>query len=108
MATLRTSATVTMHRFMIYTAVIQLASATMETSPGSAFTRSLDHAGAVDAISQSIVLGANVQLNNVTFTDHDSIVADHCSTRPINTTSFTVLRTARETARVPIFRRRPF
>ena len=37
-------------------------------------------AGAVDAISQSIVLGANVQLNNLTFTGHDSVVADHGST----------------------------
>ena len=33
----------------------------------------------VDAISQSIVLGANVQLNNLTFTGHDSVVADHGS-----------------------------
>src|SRR5690242_7481700 len=39
---------------------------------GAAFSQSLDHAGAVDAISQSIVLGANVQLNNLTFTGHDS------------------------------------
>jgi len=46
---------------------------------GAAFTQSLDHAGAVDAISQSIVLGANVQLNNLTFTGHDSVVADHGS-----------------------------
>jgi hypothetical protein len=47
---------------------------------GASFTQSLDHAGAVDAISQSIVLGANVQLNNLTFTGHDSVVADHGST----------------------------
>jgi hypothetical protein len=47
---------------------------------GNAFAQSLDHAGAVDAISQSIVLGANVQLNNMTFTGHDSVVADHGST----------------------------
>ncbi len=46
---------------------------------GAAFTQSLDHAGAVDAISQSIVLGSNVQLNNLTFTGHDSVVADHGS-----------------------------
>ena len=46
---------------------------------GAAFSQSLDHAGAVDAISQSIVLGANVQLNNLTFTGHDSVVADHGS-----------------------------
>ena len=46
---------------------------------GAAFTQSLDHAGAVDAISQSIVLGSNVQLNNLTFTAHDSVVADHGS-----------------------------
>jgi len=46
----------------------------------ASFTQSLDHAGAVDAISQSIVLGANVQLNNLTFTGHDSVVADHGST----------------------------
>jgi len=26
------------------------------------------------------VLGANVQLNNLTFTGHDSVVADHGST----------------------------
>ena len=31
----------------------------------------------MDAIGQSIVLGANVQLNNLTFTGHDSVVADH-------------------------------
>jgi hypothetical protein len=47
---------------------------------GAAFTQSLDHAGAVDAISQSINLGSNVQLNNLTFTGHDSVVADHGST----------------------------
>jgi hypothetical protein len=47
---------------------------------GASFSQSLDHAGAVDAISQSIVLGANVQLNNLTFTGHDSVVADHGST----------------------------
>src|SRR6478736_5296347 len=46
---------------------------------GAAFTQSLDHAGSVDAISQSIVLGSNVQLNNLTFTGHDSVVADHGS-----------------------------
>ena len=46
---------------------------------GAAFTQSLDSAGSVDAISQSIVLGANVQLNNLTFTGHDSVVADHGS-----------------------------
>jgi hypothetical protein len=50
------------------------------TGNGNAFAQSLDHAGAVDAISQSIVLGANVQLNNMTFTGHDSVVADHGST----------------------------
>jgi len=33
----------------------------------------------VDAIGQSIVLDANVQLNNLTFTGHDSVVADHGS-----------------------------
>ena len=47
---------------------------------GASFTQSLDSAGSVDAISQSIVLGANVQLNNLTFTGHDSVVADHGST----------------------------
>jgi len=47
---------------------------------GAAFTQSLAGAGAVDAITQSIVLGANVQLNNLTFTGHDSVVADHGST----------------------------
>ncbi|HET9716529.1 MAG TPA: hypothetical protein VFP60_10140 [Pseudolabrys sp.] len=47
---------------------------------GAAFTQSLDSAGSVDAIGQSIVLGANVQLNNLTFTGHDSVVADHGST----------------------------
>ncbi len=46
---------------------------------GAAFTQSLDSAGSVDAIGQSIVLGANVQLNNLTFTGHDSVVADHSS-----------------------------
>jgi hypothetical protein len=50
------------------------------TGDGNAFTQSLDHAGAVDALSQSIVLGANVQLNNLTFSGHDSVVADHGST----------------------------
>ena len=34
----------------------------------------------MDAIGQSIVLDANVQLNNLTFTGHDSVVADHGST----------------------------
>ena len=37
-------------------------------------------AGAVDALTQSIVLGSNTQLNNLTFTGHDSVVADHGST----------------------------
>jgi len=39
-----------------------------ENGTGAAFTQSLDSAGSVDAIGQSIVLGANVQLNNLTFT----------------------------------------
>ena len=47
---------------------------------GAAFSQSLDSAGSADAISQSIVLGGNVQLNNLTFTGHDSVVADHGST----------------------------
>ena len=47
---------------------------------GASFTQSLDHAGAVDALTQSIVLGSNTQLNNLTFTGHDSVVADHGST----------------------------
>jgi len=50
-----------------------------ENGTGAAFTQSLDSAGSVDAIGQSIVLGANVQLNNLTFTGHDSVVADHGS-----------------------------
>lgn len=49
---------------------------------GSDFAQSLDHAGSnsVDGIAQSITLGANVQINQQTFTGHDSVVADHNST----------------------------
>ena len=54
---------------------------------GSAFTQSLDHAGAVDALTQSIVLGSNTQLNNLTFTGHDSVVADHGSSASHDATS---------------------
>ena len=50
-----------------------------QNGAGAAFSQSLDGAGAIDAIGQSIVLGANVQLNNLTFTGHDSVVADHGS-----------------------------
>ncbi len=46
---------------------------------GDAFSQTLTSAGAVDALTQSIVLGSNTQLNNLTFTGHDSVVADHGS-----------------------------
>ena len=47
--------------------------------PGDAFSQSLTNSGAADALTQSIVLGSNTQLNNLTFTGHDSVVADHGS-----------------------------
>ena len=47
--------------------------------PGASFSQTLTSAGAVDALTQSIVLGSNTQLNNLTFTGHDSVVADHGS-----------------------------
>jgi hypothetical protein len=47
---------------------------------GDSFSQTLTSAGAVDALTQSIVLGSNTQLNNLTFTGHDSVVADHGST----------------------------
>jgi len=46
---------------------------------GDAFSQTLTNSGAVDALTQSIVLGSNTQLNNLTFTGHDSVVADHGS-----------------------------
>ncbi|HEY7232041.1 MAG TPA: hypothetical protein VH558_16910 [Pseudolabrys sp.] len=48
---------------------------------GSEVTSSMDHAGAasVDGISQSITMGANIQLNTSTFAGHDSVIADHNS-----------------------------
>jgi hypothetical protein len=49
---------------------------------GSEVSSSMDHAGAasVDGITQSITMGANIQINTTTFSGHDSVVADHNST----------------------------
>jgi hypothetical protein len=57
-----------------------MATSAAETAQGDSFSQTLTSAGAVDALTQSIVLGSNTQLNNLTFTGHDSVVADHGST----------------------------
>ena len=55
--------------------------------PGDSFSQTLTSAGAVDALTQSMVLGSNTQLNNLTFTGQDSVVADHGSTAPHDASS---------------------